>query len=202
MSVQKGFTLMAFPIQWDSYLFFIFFSMKKLASRGFTLVELMIVIAIIGILAAVLYPSLMGYFESSRDTNRQAGLRNIVLALSQYQRDKSEYPEDTTKCALKDLEEKLKSYTNNFSKDPKKGFGVTGCTDQDKGGYGYARIKDTSETPNAAYVLAAKVETRGNANFDGAQWESTSLGNLKVGDGYLKNANNKGWIPGSDGSPV
>lgn len=40
--------------------------MKKSNKKGFTLVELVVVIAIIGVLAAILVPSMMGYVKKSR----------------------------------------------------------------------------------------------------------------------------------------
>lgn len=40
--------------------------MKKSNNKGFTLVELVVVIAIIGVLAAILVPSMMGYVKKSR----------------------------------------------------------------------------------------------------------------------------------------
>jgi type IV pilus assembly protein PilA len=63
----------------------------KLTTRAFTLVELMIVIAIIGILAVALFPALSGYLSRSRDTTRIAEIGQIMTAASSLFQDKNSY---------------------------------------------------------------------------------------------------------------
>lgn len=62
-----------------------------LGARGFTLVELMIVVAIIGILAAIALPSYNRYVRESRRVDGQSALHQIALAQEKYRSNNTAY---------------------------------------------------------------------------------------------------------------
>jgi type IV pilus assembly protein PilA len=65
---------------------------KKLNKKGFTLIELMIVIAIIGILAAIAIPQFAAYRAKSYNSAAQSDLRNVLTVLEAYYADYQKYP--------------------------------------------------------------------------------------------------------------
>lgn len=56
----------------------------KKKKKGFTLIELMAVIAIIAILAAVLVPTVSGYIQRAKKTAIITQVRNVVSAIETY----------------------------------------------------------------------------------------------------------------------
>ena len=67
---------------------------------GFTLIELMIVIAIVAILAAILVPNLIRARSRSQLTGCTTNLKNIATALEMYNVDHTgRYPQDFTTLA-------------------------------------------------------------------------------------------------------
>ena len=67
---------------------------KNKKDQGFTLVELMIVIVIIGILAAIAIPRFIGAQDRARISAAKAQLNSVRQALALYEMDHSAYPPD------------------------------------------------------------------------------------------------------------
>ncbi|WP_417568147.1 type II secretion system major pseudopilin GspG [Marinobacter sp.] len=61
-------------------------------SRGFTLIEIMVVMVILGLLVAIVAPNIMGRSDQAKVTVAETQLNNIANALDLYRLDNSHYP--------------------------------------------------------------------------------------------------------------
>ncbi|MBE0474364.1 type II secretion system major pseudopilin GspG [Rhodoferax sp.] len=73
--------------------------MKKISSslachlqRGFTLIELMVVLLIIGVLSALIVPNVLDRADDARVTAAKTDVANLVQALKLYRLDNMRYP--------------------------------------------------------------------------------------------------------------
>lgn len=102
-------------------------NVSRTLQRGFTLIEIMVVVVIIGILGALVVPKLMGKPGEARITAAKVDIASLMQALKLYKLDNQRYP--TTEQGLKSLIEKPTSgpaangwktggYVDKLPKDP------------------------------------------------------------------------------------
>ena len=102
-------------------------TVSRQLQRGFTLIEIMVVVVIIGILGALVVPKLMGKPGEARVIAAKSDIGQIMQALKIYKLDNQRYP--TTEQGLKALIEKPTSgpaangwksggYVDKLQKDP------------------------------------------------------------------------------------
>ena len=68
--------------------------------KAFSLIELLIVVAIIGILSGIMVVSYTGYQVRARDTKRKADIKSIAMAIEAYKSTKGKIP---VKCGTKTI---------------------------------------------------------------------------------------------------
>ncbi|WP_417880251.1 pilin [Vibrio sp.] len=66
---------------------------KKKLQKGFTLIELMIVVAIIGVLSAIAIPAYKNYVKKSEAATGLSTVRSLVTNVDMYQQENGEFPD-------------------------------------------------------------------------------------------------------------
>jgi len=163
---------------------------KSAFHRGFTLIELMIVIVILGILMGTILPRLSGAQGRARDTARIADLNSIAQAMELYYDDFGSYPGitgtalclgdddndgvvegagETASGANEALFNTFRTYFKGSSipKPPQAGevVALDNGSNDCNGGYLYLPLDSKGQDHNA-YALLTNVEVPTKGNYD------------------------------------
>ena len=188
--------------------------------KGFTLVEMLIVVVIIGILSAALLPRLQGAQSSARDAARRSDLNQLGSAILSYYNNRGEYPwtgEDGKCIPAKDISADLMSVVelSSLPTDPNKNNTIkfeseewwlfSWCTEIWSWQYGYL-VAEKNTIPKWWYILIARSETEWGSNFLSTIQASWDLMNFKWCTSFAQvkeskcSSHDQGWskAPGAD----
>ena len=150
-------------------------SLKRRTQQGFTIVELLIVIVVIGILAALVLTTYNGIQQKGRNTERVTDLKALQGQLEAYYASNGRYPATTdigatsatnatfTKANMKGLDPEALRDPKAAAGDYSVGAGAAGVANkyQYKPGDDNKAACDNTATDCTTYILTAKPEGTG-----------------------------------------
>ena len=140
-------------------------------SRGFTIIEVLIVVAIIGILAAVALPAYQDYTNRAKITEAFTGLSDFRVRMEQFYQDNRRYD----------------------------GAGLGGCGAKAPDSKYWNFNCDPGVAPSQTYTASAKgIATQGLTNFEYSINEKNERRTVTMGTGW-NGAGSTCWVRRKDG---
>lgn len=157
--------------------------LKIKSQKGFTIVELLIVIVVIGILAALVLNTFQGVQKRARDTQRQNAINSMSTQLEAYYTDHGSYPTEADVASVTWVKGNLKGFDTKALFAPGKPnsdtdtTSYTSSTAANKDQFGYvtvpatctspttsAGVDQTAATPCTGFTLSWYSEDKGAVN--------------------------------------
>ena len=141
-------------------------SLKKLKNQGFTIVELLIVIVVIGILATLVITTYNGVQSKARDTKRQTDINAIQGQVEAYNTNAGFYPTLAQMNTASFRSSNLKGLDTNALQDPQ-GSAPTLVAAAAAKSYAYVVLPagcDDTATSCTSYTLTATLENTVNGS--------------------------------------
>jgi len=138
--------------------------MTRKAKKGFTLIELMIVVAIIGILAAIAIPKFANLIRKSNEGASRGNLGAVRSSLSIYYGDmEGQYPGDLNSLTigLKYMKAMPTAKIPPYHADSNSSTGST-LTTGDAAGWGYNNVS-TNANFGTTWVQCTHTDTKGKS---------------------------------------
>lgn len=144
-----------------------------MAKKGFTIIELLVSIVVIGILVTIMIVSYTSIQQRSRDSKRTSDITLLSVAIEKFHSEKSQYPSacsggDGVECAASSLTVLLAPYLATIPHDPKNT--LDSATD-----YRYIRGASTTDSYGLLVNYEAKSVCKTGQNIITSWWSAAYL---------------------------